>query len=65
MSGVRWTGRLVKVKPEDEAEFGRGYSGVVSIAGFPYRINVQRDWSSDAVVLQATVTIDTTGKKAR
>lgn len=60
---VRWTGRLVKVKPEDEAAFGAGYSGVVPIAGFPYRITVRRDWAFAGVVLEAVVTIDDAGKK--
>lgn len=38
MNGMQWRGRLVQ---GDDRDNPRAYSGVVEIAGFAYRVNIE------------------------
>jgi hypothetical protein len=51
VSGPKWTNRL----PWNDA--ARAYVGVVQIAGFPYEIKIERDYTTDDKVVVATVAI--------
>jgi hypothetical protein len=51
----KWTSRLV----QDTDDTGNKiYRGILSIAGFPYRITVSRDWQSEAPTLNITAEVE-------
>lgn len=60
MTGPRWTGRLT---PGGDPTNPKAYVGVVPIAGFPYRIKVERDWREEHPTLIVTVQIEDGPKK--
>jgi hypothetical protein len=51
----KWTSRLV----QDTDDTGNKiYRGILSIAGFPYRITVSRDWQSEAPTLNIIAEVE-------
>lgn len=55
----KWKGRLVQRVDEHG---NKSYIGTVSIAGFPYKMTVTRDWLGDEFALAVSVMMDE-GKK--